>query len=65
MTAIKDLKKGDFFTIKDIAEPKASQVWVKFQWDCSLHAWECIRFDDINRCKYLSPDTLVYTDFTF
>lgn len=64
-TTIRNLKKGEFFTLKPIEDPKESQVWVKDSYDKWEKKWTCIRFDDICTSKDLSPDKIVYTGFTF
>ena len=65
MTTIKDLKKGEYFTLKPIAEPKPSQVYVKGDYDRSEKKYDCIKFSDICSSRSLKPTTIVYTDFTF
>lgn len=62
---IKDLKKGDFFTLKPIAEPKESQVYIKEDYDRSERKYLCSKFSDISASRMLKPTTKVYTDFTF
>ena len=62
---IKELKKGQFFTLTPIEEPKGSQVYVKGDYDRSQRKYECVRFDDICYCIYLKADKRVYRDFTF
>lgn len=62
---VKDLRKGDFFTKKAIAEPKDSQVWIRGEYDRSEKRYECQRFDDACAFCYLPGDREVYTDFTF
>lgn len=62
---IRELKKGDFFTRKPIAEPKESQVWIRGDYDRSEDKYECVRFDDANRFAYLKGDTEVFTDLVF
>ena len=64
---LKDLKKGDFFlrTSKPVSEPKPSQVWVRGEYDRSLKAYECYKWEDINHVGYISGKTLVYTDIIF
>ena len=62
---VKELKKGDFFTLKPIAEPKESQVFIRGDYDRTEKKYECTRFDDINRWRLLKPSTVVYTDFIF
>ena len=62
---IYDLKKGDFFTLRPIEEPKESQVWIRGEYDRSEKRYECQRFDDINTFCYLPGNKEVYTGFTF
>ena len=62
---LKDLKKGEYFTLKDIAEPKENQVWVKDDYDRSSKKYLCIRFSDISDSKLIAGDKEVYTEFTF
>lgn len=62
---IKELKKGDFFTLKPIAEPKESQVYIRDEYDRADKKYLAIKFNDICSCRSLKPDTIVYTDFIF
>lgn len=62
---IKELKSGDFFTLKPISEPRESQVFIKSGYDRSTKKYECYKFSDINAFRYLKAETIVYTDFTF
>lgn len=62
---IKDLKKGDWFTLKPIAEPKENQVYIRGDYDRSEKKYECGKFSDISYCRMLKPSTEVYTDFIF
>ena len=62
---VKDLKKGEYFTKKAIAEPKESQVWIRGEYDRSKKSYECQRFDDACAFCYLPGDREVFTDFTF
>jgi len=64
-TAIKDLKKGDFFTKRSIDEPREDQVWVRGDYDRSSRRYECCRFDDVNTTCFLIGGRQVFTDFTF
>lgn len=65
MMKLKELKKGDFFTRKAIAEPNESQVWIRGEYDRSQGKYECVRFDDANRFAYLKGTAEVHTDFVF
>lgn len=62
---IKDLKKGEWFTLKPIAEPKPSQVFIRDEYDRSERKYTDIYWNDICRTRSLKPSTPVYTDFTF
>ncbi|MBQ7348173.1 MAG: hypothetical protein IJW55_09455 [Clostridia bacterium] len=62
---IKDLKIGEYFTLKPIAEPTEKQVFIRGEYDRSEKRYEAVRFDDISMSRLLKPDTPVFTDFTF
>lgn len=62
---IQELKKGDYFTIKPIAEPKESQVFVYDGYDRSDRKYWATKFSDISVGRGFKKDTEVYTDFTF
>ena len=62
---IKELKRGDFFTLRPIAEPTESQVWIRGNYDRSMRLFECTRFDDISEVRYMEGHRDVYIDFTF
>lgn len=61
-TPLKQLKKGEFFRLKSFS---AGRVLIKGDYDRSLRKYECQYYDDINSWKYLSPATIVYTEFVF
>ena len=62
---IKELKKGDFFTKKEIFFPRESQVWIRGEYDRSAKKYECIRFDDASSFCYLAGDREIFTTFVF
>ena len=62
---IYDLKKGGFFTLRPIEEPKESQVWIRGEYDRSSGVYVCTRFDNSNMFRYLRGDKEVCTGFTF
>lgn len=62
---IKDLKIGEYFTLKPIENPTEKQVFIRGEYDRIEKKYECGRFDDISYTRYLSGKTEVYTDFTF
>ena len=62
---VKDLKMGDFFTLKPIAEPKEHQVYIRREYDKSERKYWADKFSDISDGKYIDGNRLVYTEFTF
>lgn len=62
---IKDLKRGEYFTLKEIAEPTESQVYIRGEYDRESKTYSCIKFCDTNAEKFLSGTKKVYTNFTF
>jgi uncharacterized alpha/beta hydrolase family protein len=62
---IKDIKKGDYFTLKEIAEPKESQVYIKGDYDKSSKTYSCIKFSDVKSERFIKGDKVVFTGFTF
>lgn len=62
---LKSLKKGEFFTLKDVPEPKESQVWIKDTYEPSERAFWCKKWDDISGGKFFKGDKKVYTNFIF
>lgn len=62
---LKNLKIGEYFTLKPIENPTEKQVFIRGEYDRTEKKYECGRFDDISYTRYLSGKTEVYTDFTF
>lgn len=62
---LKELKKGEYFTIKPLENPKGSQVYIRGEYDRSEKKYDCGRFDDISYSRYFKGDREVYTEFTF
>lgn len=62
---IRDLKKGEFFTLKPIEYPKESQVWVMDFYDKHDREYCASKFSDIGAGKGFKGDKEVYTGFTF
>jgi len=67
MTSIKlkELKKGEFFTLKPVEEPKESQVFIKSDYDRSERKYWATKWTDIGDGKYVSGEREVYIDFCF
>lgn len=62
---LKELKKGDFFTLKPYEEPEDRKVYVKSDYDRSSKKYCCYKFSDINSETLKKGTTAVYTDFIF
>jgi len=62
---IKDVKKGEFITLKPLPYPKESQVWIRDEYDRSEKKYMIVAWNDCSRSRLLKPDTPVYTDFIF
>lgn len=62
---LKDLKIGEYFTLKPIEEPKENQVYIRGEYDRTEKKYECGKFSDISYTRYIDGNREVYTDFTF
>ena len=62
---LKELKIGEYFTLKPYSEPKENQVYIREEYDRSERKYECGKFSDISYSRLLKGDTEVFTDFTF
>jgi hypothetical protein len=62
---LRTLNKGDFFTLKEIDNPKENQVYVKEEYDRNEKAYWCSKFNDFCTGKYLDPNRVVFIGFTF
>lgn len=63
--ALRSLKKGAWFTLKPIAYPTDSQVYVKDDFDRESRKFLCGRRDDISYSRLISGDKIVYTNFNY
>ena len=63
---LKDVKKGDFFTLKPIEEPSNNQVYIKGEYDRSEKKYLCNKWSDyLGSGRYFKGNKIVYVDFTF
>ena len=62
---VKELKKGEYFTLKPIKEPKETQVYIRGEYDREYKKYRCGKFSDISVDRLLKGNTVVYTDFFF
>lgn len=62
---IKDLKIGEWFTIKPDPAPKPSAVYIRGEYDRTEKKYCCGKFSDISASRLFKANTPVYTDFIF
>lgn len=62
---IKDIKKGDFFTLKAINEPKESQVYIRGEYSREAKKYSCCKFNDVNNERLFDGSKEVFTDMIF
>ena len=63
---LKDLKKGEFFTLKDYGDdPDPARVYIRGEYDRAERKYEVTKFDDFNDFRFMKGERLVYTGFTF
>ena len=62
---IRNLKQGEYFTLRPISNPKESQVYIRGEYDRYEQKYECIKFSDMCYTRYFKGDKEVYTDFIF
>jgi len=63
--SIKQLKKGEFFTLKPCEEPKDSQVYIKGEYARDEKKYSCVKFNDVNSERLFDGKKIVYVGFTF
>ena len=62
---IKDIKKGEFFTLKAISEPKESQVYIRGEYSREAKKYNCYKFDDVNNERLFDGNKEVFIDMIF
>ena len=62
---LRNLKRGEFFTRKPIAEPNERQVLIRGEYVRENKRYSCCHWDDVNREILLKGETIVYVGFTF
>ncbi|MBR0340959.1 MAG: hypothetical protein IJH64_01645 [Oscillospiraceae bacterium] len=62
---VKQLKRGEWFTLKPIENPTESQVYIRGDYIRETKRYECQLFDDISAFRYFKGDKEVFTEFTF
>ena len=62
---VKELKNGEFFTLKQIEYPTDKQVFIRGEYDRETKKYCCGRCDDISYSRLLKGNTEIYTDFIY
>ena len=62
---LKDLKVGDWFTLKPYDFPRESQVYIRGEYDRASKKYGCGKWDDIGASREYKGDKIVYVDFIF
>ena len=61
---IRDLQINEWFTLKDIQEPKPNQVWVRNHYDRATKTFSISNWET-QRERFIKVNTKVFTDFIF
>ena len=64
-TTLKDLKRGEFFTLKEAENPEEKIIWVKGEYDRTEKKYSCYKFSDVCHESFKKGTAKVWTDFTF
>lgn len=62
---LRNLKKGDYFTLRPVEEPKESQVYVRGDYNRDVKKYDVSKFFDICDWRLMRGDRIVYVDFIF
>ena len=65
MQKLKNLKKGEYFTKKEIEFPNEKQVWVKDDYDRATKKYICYCWGDVNKSCLIDGEKIVFVNFTF
>ena len=62
ISELKELKKGDFFRLKDL---ETATVYVRGEYDRSSKTYSCFKFEDVNDERFFKGSKKVFVGFTF
>lgn len=62
---IKELKKGEYFTLKKTDYPNVNHVFVKGDYDRASKAYSCYKYSDTNNERFFKGDKEIFTEFIF
>ena len=62
---IKEVRRGEYFTLKEVEYPTDRQVYVRGEYDRSERAYWCYKWHDVNDGRFFKGTRKAYTDFVF
>lgn len=62
---LKNLKKGEFFTLKPIEYPNENQVYIRGDYDRSSKSYSCHKYGDVCAERMIAGSRKVFTEFVF
>ncbi len=62
---LKELKIGEYFTLKPLENPTENQVYIRGEYDRAYKKYDCGKFSDISYSRMFDGNKEVYTEFTF
>ena len=63
---LREIKKGDFFTLKPVENPSDSQVYIKGDYDRATKRFDCVKCSDVwGNGRALKGSQVVYINFTY
>lgn len=62
---LKELKKGDSFTLFPVDAPHENIVYVRDEYNRCTRKYICFRFSDVNSIREFKGRQIVYIDFQF
>ena len=62
---IRELAKGEYFTLNPVEEPNESQVYIRDEYDRSECKYWAYKWSNVNYGRFFSGNKVVYVGFTF
>lgn len=62
---IREVKIGEYLTLKSEEFPKENIVWVRGEYNRSLKMYSLYKFSDVNHERFEKGDKECYVDFIF
>ena len=60
MKAVRQLKYGEYFTLKEIEYPTERQVWIRDEYDREEKSYLCYNFADTSKWRYIKGSKQIY-----